>query len=402
MKIEIIGTDSKDGNGCCCCCAGSCGPQGNAPGNSGLENLVDGNATGSVRGIGAATGYTMGRYAIALGSNTTASGYASLAQGESTDASGDASHAEGDRTEAPGMGAHAEGSVTTASGRASHAQGQLTKALGTASHAEGSFTTASGGYSHAQGEATLASGHASHAGGDGTIAQGYAQTAIGMFNVASGNPTAIPTGNDNALIIGGGNINTHANAFRFQFNGQAYGARWNTSGADYAEMFEWLDGNPANEDRRGYFVTVQGGHIRKATDKDQYILGVISATPSVVGDSHGLGWRDMYMRDDFGEIIYEWAEAEREVTGEDQKEIVREHRPKPNSAYDPTKTYIPRDQRKEWAAVGMLGKLIVRDDGSCKQDGFCAVGAGGIATASESGYHVLERVGKDKVRIVYK
>jgi len=29
------------------------------------------------------------------------------------------------------------------------------------------------------------------------------------------------------------------------------------------------------------------------------------------------------------------------------------------------------------------------------------VAAGGIATASESGYRVMERVAKDKIRIVY-
>ncbi len=30
---------------------------------------------------------------------------------------------------------------------------------------------------------------------------------------------------------------------------------FNTSGADYAEYFEWLDGNPEAEDRRGYFCS---------------------------------------------------------------------------------------------------------------------------------------------------
>ena len=57
---------------------------------------------------------------------------------------------------------------------------------------------------------------------------------------------------------------------------------------------------------------------------------------------------------------------------------------------------------KEWAAVGMMGKLIVRDDGSCAPNGSCAVTATGIATASERGYRVLERVAPDKVRIVVK
>ena len=167
-------------------------------------------------------------------------------------------------------------------------------------------------------------------------------------------------------------------------------------------MFEWVDGNPQSEDRRGYFVTVQGGKIRKAT-AGNYILGAVSATPGVVGDSHGTGWRDMYLRDDFGRIIYEWVNVGREIPGnKTEKETVREHRPKLNPAYDPAREYIPRDRRKEWAAVGMMGKLIVRDDGTCKVDGFCKVADGGIATASESGYFVLARLGTNLIRIVIK
>jgi len=143
--------------------------------------------------------------------------------------------------------------------------------------------------------------------------------------------------------------------------------------------------------------------IHTATDADKYILGVVCATPAFVGDSAGTCWRDMYLRDAFGEIICEWVEEEQEAPGgETEKETVRVQRPKLNPAYDPERTYVPRDQRKEWAAIGMLGKLIVRDDGTCREDGFCKVGIGGVATASESGYLVLGRVCDKLVRIVVK
>ena len=33
---------------------------------------------------------------------------------------------------------------------------------------------------------------------------------------------------------------------------------FNASGADYAELFEWADGNPDHQDRAGLFVTLQG------------------------------------------------------------------------------------------------------------------------------------------------
>ena len=54
--------------------------------------------------------------------------------------------------------------------------------------------------------------------------------------------------------------------------------------------------------------------------------------------------------------------------------------------------YVPRMQRPEWVAVGMLGKLLVRDDGSCAACGL----AGSSRTRTESRrhpkpYHVLKR-----------
>jgi hypothetical protein len=86
------------------------------------------------------------------------------------------------------------------------------------------------------------------------------------------------------------------------------------------------------------------------------IIGVISATASIVGDSQELTWQYKYMRDIYGRIEYD-------ITVEEDGTIIKE--PKLNPLYDPTLEYIPRSERAEWDVVGMLGKLIVRDDGSC-------------------------------------
>ena len=59
-------------------------------------------------------------------------------------------------------------------------------------------------------------------------------------------------------------------------------------GADYAEYFEWKDGNSSDEDRRGYSVILDGNQIVKATDSDDAskIIGVsYQVIPAVVGDS---------------------------------------------------------------------------------------------------------------------
>ena len=70
--------------------------------------------------------------------------------------------------------------------------------------------------------------------------------------------------------------------------------------------------------------------------------------------------------------------------------------------YDPTQPYIGRMQRKEWSAIGMLGVLSVRDDGSCKVNGFCKLADGGIATASDTGYRVVKRVADNIVEVIFK
>ena len=72
-----------------------------------------------------------------------------------------------------------------------------------------------------------------------------------------------------------------------------------TSGADYAEMFEWKDGNSSSEDRRGYSVVLDGNQVVKATDSDDAskIIGVVSTLPVVIGDSDMEDkWKSKYLK----------------------------------------------------------------------------------------------------------
>lgn len=121
-------------------------------------------------------------------------------------------------------------------------------------------------------------------------------------------------------------------------NGTCDGA-WAGGGADYAEWFEWHDGNPAGSDRRGVTVVLEGQHIRPATPGEDPI-GVVSAAPALIGDDDLGGWKGRWRRDPFGAPL-------RDDTGQRQE----------NPAYDPTRPYQPRSSRAEWALVGMLGKL---------------------------------------------
>lgn len=134
------------------------------------SNLVNGQADGSIRSIGAydETGKLLGVYAQAFGFETVASGEYSHAEGRGTKASGLWSHAEGYYTMALNDDSHAEGHNTTASGYYSHAEGVNTTASGYCSHAEGRNTTASGNTQHVQGKYNVRDTTLAHIVGNGS------------------------------------------------------------------------------------------------------------------------------------------------------------------------------------------------------------------------------------------
>ena len=162
-----------------------------------------------------------------------------------------------------------------------------------------------------------------------------------------------------------------------------------------AEFREWLDGNPDNEDRRGYFVTMDGMNIKIAEPGD-YICGIISANPSLIGNNDE-AWMGRYVFDEFGAFVYEDYEETDPETGETHTYTHY----KLNPDYDPTRTYEFRADRPEWDYVGLCGVINTRDDGTCEVNGFCKCGEGGVATASERGYRVLERVNDHIVKVLF-
>ncbi len=176
-----------------------------------------------------------------------------------------------------------------------------------------------------------------------------------------------------------------SSAMQVDFSGNVYaGGAYKTVGADYAEYFEWLDGNVDNQDRIGLFVTLDGDKIKLA-NKDDYILGVISANPSIVGNSAELDWHDKYKTDVYGRLIYD-----------------ESHNPIVSKNYNDTLEYVPRGARKEYSKVGLLGQLVVQDDGTCEVNGYCTASVNGVATKSDSGYRVIKRIDETHIKIILK
>ena len=419
--------------------------------------------------VGRKASTTVGDYSTAEGYSTTASKYASHAEGGNTTASGQFSHAEGsnynsssktlpDRTAtvsdvsytisgstaydinshaegtqsfayaysshaegfsttASGNASHAEGYSTTASKYASHAEGYSTTASNYSSHAEGGNTTASGQFSHAEGVSTTASGQFSHAEGSGTTASNEASHACGRYNAAMTNGGASNNTTGTAFVIGNGTESALSNAFSVQFDGTVKAKSTITASttADYAEFFEWLDKNPNEEDRVGHFVTLDGDKIKIATSEDDYILGIVSGEPFVLGNGDCDTWNGMYLHDEFRRTMYEPApkiieilDNEGNPTGE-YKEVEGEYegtRPILNPDYDPTQEYISRFDRVEWSPIGMLGVLAVLHDGTAEVNGYVTVNNEGIATKCtrdiRNSYRVIKKVSDKVVEVIFR
>ena len=196
-----------------------------------------------------------------------------------------------------------------------------------------------------------------------------ATNAMNMITTTTGNLS-----DDQHRLIGNGDILCDGTA--------------GAGAADYAEYFEWTDSNSSNEDRRGMTVVLVDGKVRKTTSSDSpdNVIGVVSANPVVVGDAQWRHWQSKYLRDDYGNYIYEdhnqitWTDdngvkhdyedwnvpsgvtiPDTGVTTvtHDENGVKLQHQ-KLNPSYDESKTYIPRSERKEWDAIGMVGKLRVR------------------------------------------
>ncbi len=262
------------------------------------------------------------------------------------------------------------------------------------------------------------------------------------FSVSLGGAyNKIDTNDNFSIITGRGALSTSATTFTMGYNSVAtspssanntivfhfgegdgfWDGTVNGGPADYAEYFEWKDGNPSNEDRVGYFVSIDGDKIEKG---NYNIIGVVSSVPVVVGDSAPLKWNNMYLKDEFGRnikdsysvhLVNSGQTNEMEVYIDERnntysqppnaenmigtlyddeivtKEFLRtESLKRINPNYNHNQIYIPRKDRPEWTPVGLLGKLHIR---TAEQITGSTIGANsdGIAI-NGSDYHVLETI----------
>ena len=180
-----------------------------------------------------------------------------------------------------------------------------------------------------------------------------------------------------------------------------------SAGSDFAEYWEWEDSNLANEDRRGLFVTLSNNGLIRIANSGDRILGIVSSKPTVAGGSDFWEWHGKYLKDVFGDYIYEdieepiyeereemtkapytdeqgnFHEAEYEtVQVQTGTKIVT--RRKLNPDYDSEQIYTNRSERSEYATIAHIGKVVMVDDGTANTGNYLTSTENGIATISNS------------------
>lgn len=220
--------------------------------------------------------------------------------------------------------------------------------------------------------------------GAGANGGAYA-SGIGLLGIA-GDTNIVGTFSNMSAVIDGGNQThgpsaTSPGAVSVPPTGTGVGNIYLDSGgffsgsADYAEMFEWDDGNANNMDRRGFFVSLANGN--KITTGGSDVIGVISARPVIVGDAAELGWHGKFLLDEFGLPLYERVDGN--------------YVPQANPNYNPAAPYTSRRNRKEWGIVGLIGKLYVRSAQVLSAGSRCTSNSNGYAVAGND-YRILRVV----------
>lgn len=163
----------------------------------------------------------------------------------------------------------------------------------------------------------------------------------------------------------------------------------------YAEMFEWMDGNPNSEDRTGITVALyDGDKIRPAQPHDVPIgvIGGDNTSVAAISNSSPNEWHGKHLRDVAGRLLWEgqvmvewvrdgyrhWYETDRLPEGVTipadatyyhewnghplHREILSEEYKQYHGTLPP---YLPRWERKEWGIVVLLGRAVIREGCVC-------------------------------------
>jgi len=329
---------------------------------------VSGNTSGN---LGVKSTYNYGTYCVALGADTGTIGSPSIAPNNSALVASISDTVTGNRSAAivsSGCTVSTDGSAILAASNS------------TISHLSSVVT----------GRRTVTGADRTYAMGDAVSGSALSSNRKIQFGIASGNITATGT------IAGSSTF------------------------ADYAEYFE---NHSSGEIPLGTLLTLEADKVRIANIGDD-VIGVVSGTALIIGNSDEFAWNGRYLVGDFGEAIYEevscvrWNPVYKKVlisidqNGEKHYQDVLDRESydglvsetlnipegavyytetirKENPDYDLSLDHTPRSERKDdWTCVGLMGQVYVRIDENVKAGDYIKAD-GGIGTKSDIATNIL-------------
>lgn len=326
---------------------------------------------------GGSNNFVAGQNNVVSGSHNNVISYGSSLNGSYNYILGDFNIIKDDAEDNILIGAH-----NTAENDSNTAIGEFISITGQNNLITGSYHTISGDYNFIFGD------HHTVTGDDKTIFGKYGtDAAVLSYGVGLGGGTA-------------GNLDVSVRIQTTTFGSPSAGSgdanAWRTGGADYAEYFEWNDGNINSDDRIGYFVEITNGEKIKISENED-CLGIVSGTAGIIGDSAWSCWSGKGLKDQFGRLIT------KEVI-DDKGNVITVSQQSTN--YNSDNEYIERKNRKEWDTIGLLGKIFVRDNGECEVNKYCKCSTSGIAIPASTNdkykWRVIKRSSTNVIRIYYK
>lgn len=212
--------------------------------------------------------------------------------------------------------------------------------------------------------------------------------SLSMFRLYANEEASLTAWNVMASTVA--NNNTPNTNFRLRADGTGLcDVSWTGGGADFAEMFESSDGSALPFGRAVALDSAGKVRLASGTKKD-VIIGVTSAVPTIVGNMP-LNWPDQFQKDVYGRPLLDDRGA---------RIVNPAWVPPPDDIDDSVNHYTTRDLRPEWNAIGLLGQVVVDDDGTATPGGYVKVAESGKFTAGKSGYLVINRVDATHIRVL--
>lgn len=189
----------------------------------------------------------------------------------------------------------------------------------------------------------------------------------------------------------------------------------------YTEMYEWYD-IPEPHNKLGKFVTFSKNDPNKIefAHNDDDILGISTVCALSTSDDPE-DWKYSYLCNEYGDL---YLKKERLAVGTKtydqymEMNYIRtypwEHFIRIESQHlDKEKKYIRRSNRSEWVRVNLLGKVIVKDNGTCKPGSYCTVYSGKIKDlygtaipftkdSKNKKFYVIDRLSDNTILILNK